>query len=107
MPGRQRPGETRGTRKRTHSLTAKERRLLRAALKGLRHRLGGWRHVSEAIGVPTNTLWGVSRGTDFGSMGIAQKVARLIGVPVTILLEGRLISTELCPTCGQAKREGH
>jgi hypothetical protein len=103
MPGRQQPGETRGTRRRTHALTEDERRLLRAVLKILRHFCGSWPRVSKAMGIPLNTLYGISKGKDFGSMKIAERAAKVAGVPVEALLEDKIISADLCPTCGQRK----
>jgi DNA-binding XRE family transcriptional regulator len=101
MPGRKRPGRFRGTRQRTPSLTDDERRLLRAALKGLRLRFGSWANLSTATGIPRHTLYAIARGTDYGSMCIAQRVAKLVGVPVTVLLGGGVYDADVCPTCGQ------
>lgn len=100
MPARRRPGDA-PARPYALQLTEPERQVLRAALKGLRHRLGSWRAVSEATGIPVNTLWGISRGTDYGSTRVAEKVARAIGVRVTVLLSGTVYDTDVCPTCGQ------
>jgi DNA-binding XRE family transcriptional regulator len=102
MPGRHGPGDpNRGLRQRVNNLTDDERRLLRAAIKNLRVRLGSWRALSEAVGLSENTLRGIAKGADFGSVKVALKVARVARIPVDVLLAGRIVPADRCPTCGQ------
>jgi hypothetical protein len=61
----------------------------------------GWLRLSEATGIPWETLRGVARGVDFGSGALAKKIARTYGVPFEWLLNGDVISADRCPRCGQ------
>jgi hypothetical protein len=54
-------------RKRELSLTHEQRQRLRAVLKNLRHGHGTWKRVAAITGISLNTLYGVSKGLDFGS----------------------------------------
>lgn len=83
------------------SLTDDERRRLRAAVKNLRREHGGWRSASEKSGIAYDTLTGISSGRDFGSMSLAEKVAKFTGVPVRHLLEGEPLPVDTCPLCKQ------
>ncbi len=88
-------------RQRRRSLSDDERQRLRAVLKNLRHLLGTWNRVSEATGVSVNTLCGISKGRDFGSMNVAVRAARAANIPVEHLLDGTLSSADRCRHCGQ------
>jgi hypothetical protein len=63
-------------RKKRPSLTEIERQRLRSVLKNLRHLYGTWKRVAEATGVSEDTLCGVAKGRDFGSMSVAVLAAR-------------------------------
>ena len=102
MSRRLSPGDPPRTKqRRTNSLTVGKPRLLRAALRNLRLKHGTWKALAALMGVSANSLWGISKGRDFGSMKIAVKAARLAGVPLTVLLGGKIVSADTCPTCGQ------
>lgn len=83
------------------SLTDAERQRLRAVLKNLRHAHGSWKRVAEITGVSLNTLYGVAKSMDFGSMNVAVRVARAAQMPVEHLLDGTLWSASHCRHCGQ------
>lgn len=53
------------------------------------------------MGVSINTLWGVSKGKDFGSMKLAELAARAAGVRVEVLISGEVHDVDVCPDCGQ------
>jgi hypothetical protein len=64
-------------------------------------RYGTWAAVADAMGVSINTLWGVSKGKDFGSMKLAELAARAAGVRVEVLISGEVHDVDVCPDCGQ------
>jgi hypothetical protein len=88
-------------RKKKPSLTEAERQRLRAVLKNLRHLHGSWNRVAEITGVNVNTIYGIAKSMDFGSMSVAVRVARAAKMPVEHLLDGTLWSANHCRYCGQ------
>jgi len=75
-------------------LTADEQKNVRAAIRFLRIRCGGWEQVAKALRSTKRTL---RRAT---SASIAFRVARFAGVTVDDLLAGRFPPPGACPHCG-------
>ena len=86
--------------RRSTDLTLTEQENVRAALRFLHTRLGGWREVAEAMKAHRPTLrdrmWG---RTVTG--GLAVRVARLAGAPLEEILAGRWPVPGTCPHCGR------
>lgn len=77
-------------------LTAEEQLNVRTALRFLRGRCGGWAAVAKALRTTENTLTNGSPP----SAGLSIRVARLVGVPVDDVLNGRYPAPGTCPHCG-------
>jgi len=75
-------------------LTTEERAHVRAAAQFLRARCGGWREVAKALRFSTDTV--KKRATPT----LALRIARLAGVGVDDVLEGRFPAPGTCPHCG-------
>lgn len=85
-----------------YSLTDDEVRHLRAALQNLRRKLGGWRAVAEATGIPRETVSQAGSAHDGRPHPmIAIKVARAARVSLEALLSGTIHDADVCPTCGR------
>jgi len=82
-------------------LTDKEQRHVRTALRFLRHRVGGWHPLADALGMRMDSLKKVvnARGRDVTAR-LAYGVARLTDASIDDLLAGRLLSSRTCPHCG-------
>jgi transcriptional regulator with XRE-family HTH domain len=82
-----------------------QRRMLGVALKTLKEaRYGTWRALADALQMPQGTLSQVMCGTT-GSMAMAYRVAVLAGVPVEVILSGKITVVGRCPECGQPMPE--
>jgi hypothetical protein len=79
-------------------LTDKEQRNVRAALRFLRHRAGGWQPVAATLERSTITLSMVAFGRRSANAELAFGVARVMGVSIDDLLSGGL---HICPHCGR------
>jgi hypothetical protein len=75
-------------RKGHRSLTDEQRRRLCDVIQSLRTKHGTWARLSEVTGVNAESLRGILKGTDFGSLSVAHYVARAAGVSVERILEG-------------------
>jgi len=85
-------------------LTSKEQANVRAALRFLRARCGGWVPLGKALGIKDTTASSVAgRGTVTAS--VAFRVARLAGVGVDGLLAGAFPPAGACPHCGHIKED--
>lgn len=92
-------------KKRAPTLSDAQRLRLRAAITSLRHQHGTWKRLAEVTGVSRHTLYGIAKGTDFGSVSIAFWIAKAAGVTLEHLLGDKLVAAaDLCPTCGQPRR---
>lgn len=81
-------------------LTITEQKHVRTALRYLRNRVGAWEPVADALGFKCDTIDKVvnQRGRSV-SPTMAFRVARLAGVTIDDLLEGRFLPGA-CPRCG-------
>jgi len=82
-------------------LTDKEQRHVRTALRFLRHRVGGWQPLADALGVKADTIGKVLRGGRAVTANLAYGVARLTDASIDDLLAGALLSPRTCPHCGR------
>jgi hypothetical protein len=83
-------------------LTLDEQKHVRAALRFLWARSGGWKPVAKALHTQPLTL--SVRGRPI-SASLAIRVARLAGVGVDDLLGGKYPPAGMCPHCGHQKDE--
>ncbi len=89
------------------SLTADERRHLRAALHNLRRAYGTWSCLADAMGVKLTTLARASRERNpQGSPAVALRAARAGGMSVEAVLSGKLTAAGQCETCGSRIGQG-
>jgi hypothetical protein len=84
-------------------LTGKEQRNVRAALRFLHHRAGGWPPVAAALERSAFTLSIVAAGRRPVCVELAYGVARATGTTLDVLLAGGL---GVCPHCGRHPDEG-
>lgn len=80
-------------------LTTQEQDHVRAALRFLRARFGGWQHVATALRFKVVTVQKVGTGLPV-SASMAVRVARLASVGLDALLAGEYPPAGACPTCG-------
>jgi len=77
------------------------RHMLAVAITSLKQsRFGTWRALAEALDMPQGTLHQVCAGRA-GSMALAYRVAALAGVPLDVLLTGKIVAADRCRECGQ------
>lgn len=80
-------------------LSAQEQAHVRAALKFLRARCGGWEPVAKLLRIRRDSLVAIS-GRERVSASIAVRVARLAEVGIDDLLTGKYPPAGSCPYCG-------
>lgn len=85
-------------------LTTQEQAHVRAALRFLRARCGGWEPLAKVLRMNKVTLRHVSSGKAT-SAALAFRVARLAGVGVDELLSGKYPPINACPHCGHVKAD--
>lgn len=84
-------------------LTAQEQQRVRAALKFLRARFGGWGQLAKAMKTKDTTLSNVAGGHKIVTPSMVFRVARLVQVGIDDLLAGRFPEPGTCPMCGHCK----
>ncbi len=82
-------------------LTDKEQRHVRTAIRFLRHKVGGWQPLADALDVKADSIGKVLRGARDVTAKLAYSVARLTDVSIDDLLSGALLSPRTCPHCGR------
>jgi hypothetical protein len=80
-------------------LTKEEQAHVRAALRFLRARCGGWKNVARVLRGSCITLRCAANGRPV-SASLAVRVARFAGVGVDEVLNGRFPPPGACPYCG-------
>jgi len=79
----------------------RDRQMLAVALTTLKqNRFGTWRALAEALDTAQGTLHAVCKGMA-GSMALVYRVARVAGVPVDVILTGKIVAADRCRECGQ------
>ena len=81
-------------------LTAEEQRNVRAAVRFLRVRCGGWVPLTKVLRLTRSTLQKVG-----ATPVVAFRVARLAGVSLDDLLTGKYPTPGTCPHCGMRKED--
>lgn len=81
-------------------LTDQEQANVRAAMRFLAIRCGGWKILAAALGLSKHTVRHVQKGEKGVSARMALRVARLASVPVDSLLDGDFPSPGSCPYWG-------
>lgn len=84
---------------RASDLTKDEQANTRAALRFLKARLGGWAPLARALRFGTGSLANFA-GRTAPSTKLVFRIARLAGVSVDDVLEGRFPPPGTCPHCG-------
>jgi hypothetical protein len=85
-------------------LTKEEEARVRAALRFLRTRVGGWAPLAKVLGFKETTIANVVGGRTV-SASLAFRVARFVKVSVDDLLAGNFPAPGACPHCGHVKTE--
>lgn len=87
---------------RLERLTPEQAANVRAALRVLRVRLGGWAAVGKAMGASPKAVehLGTPRGRQ-PTAGVALHTAAVAGVPVEEVLSGAWPKAGSCPMCGR------
>lgn len=80
-------------------LTSQEQAHVRAALRFLHRRCGGWEALAKALQVNRLTLAHAGNGSP-PSANLAVRAARLAGVSVDDVLTVRYPAPGTCPCCG-------
>lgn len=83
----------------TFDLTPAEQAHVRAALRFLRARCGGWKPLAQALRFKANSLAKVGSGR-VASASMALRIARLAEIGVDELLGGKYPPAGTCPHCG-------
>lgn len=80
-------------------LTEEERRHLQAALRNLKAAFGSWACLAAAMHVNLATLMQGAFTRGKGSALLAWRAAQASGIPVEVLLTGKLTEAGECPLC--------
>lgn len=83
-------------------LTEQEQGNVRAALRFLMIRAGGWKTLAAALGFSRHTMRHVKKGEKGVSPRMALRVARVAGVGVDDVIAGRFPTAGACPHCGKS-----
>lgn len=82
-------------------LTPEEQERVRAAMHYLRVRAGGWKPLAHALGFKAHTVRHVKGREKNVSPTMTLRIAKLAGVSVDDLLNGRFPHPGACPHCGR------
>jgi len=88
---------------RTIDLTNDEQTHVRAALRFLRVRCGGWMNVGKVLHYKDTSVANVASGQKAVSATLAFRVARVAKVGVDELLAGKFPPPGTCAHCGHCK----
>jgi hypothetical protein len=80
-------------------LSKEEEARVRAALRFLHTRVGGWAPLAKVLGFTETTLAHVSEGRTVIA-SVAFRIARFVKIPVEDLLAGKFPAPGTCPYCG-------
>ncbi|MBX3226357.1 MAG: hypothetical protein KIT84_44600 [Labilithrix sp.] len=84
----------------TEVLTLEEQDAVLRGLQFLRAKLGGWKNVAKLVRFKEPTLGDVAGKRRGVSPELAFRVAKVVGVSISDLLEGRWPEPGTCPRCG-------
>jgi hypothetical protein len=86
-------------------LSLAEQANVRALLRMLRVKLGGWKAVGLALPLSYSSLWEVTSGRAEVSATIAFRVAKVLDVSLHHVLTGEALPPGTCRHCGRAQDE--
>lgn len=72
-------------------LTPEESHAVKVAIRKVARAKGGYVALAVAIGIPTSTLYHAARPGSRPSPGLAIRLAAIAGVPVEVLLGGKVV----------------
>lgn len=81
-------------------LSPAEQEHVRALLRMLRAKLGGWASVGRALPLSYSSLWEVTSGRAEVSATIAFRVARMVDATISQVLTGQALPPGTCRHCG-------
>jgi hypothetical protein len=81
-------------------LTLKEQRRVRAVLRFLRWRYGGWRALAQLLHVSYANLKNMASKDSIGPT-LAFRIAKLADVKIDDVLTGEMLPKGTCPHCGR------
>lgn len=87
-------------------LTAEEQRHVRAALQNAIRAHGSFNALALALGMPRETLYGLSARRRSIQGTFAIRLAKVAGVSVESILTGAITEVNTCPTCGHRPGAG-
>jgi hypothetical protein len=79
------------TRSSALRLSPEETRAVKVALRKIAKAKGGYIALAVAIGIPSSTLYHAARPGSRPSPGLAIRLAAVAGVPVEVLLGGKVV----------------
>jgi hypothetical protein len=85
-------------------LTVKEQTNVRAALRFLRARCGGWASVSKVLRFKDTSLSAIATDTKPVSTTLVFRIAKFAKVGVDDVLAGRFPEPGTCPHCGHGPK---
>lgn len=91
---------------RTPELSEAERESVRAALRFLRRRFGGYRGLGKALGLQPDTVKKAAGKAGLPSAAMALRVAIVAGVNPAEVFDGRWPPAGACPLCGHVTEGG-
>jgi hypothetical protein len=89
----------------TTDLTTKQETTVRAALRFLRLRCGGWGPLAAAIGFKDTSLSAMATGHKSVTPKLTFRIARFAKVGVEDVLTGRFPGPTTCPMCGHVSEK--
>jgi hypothetical protein len=82
-------------------LSRDEQRNVLETLLGLRARFGNWLTVEQALPISHSQRVEMTSGRADVSTTIAFRIAKLLEVPITDVLQGLALGKPTCPHCGK------
>ena len=90
---------------RRSDLTPTEQEHVRAILRVLRAKLGGWHGVEKALPISHATMCNVIAGRAEVSASLAFRVAKAFDAPIGEVLTGKALPPGTCKHCGRSNEE--
>jgi hypothetical protein len=86
------------------TLTHPQQEKVKAALRNLRVRFNGWKHLSRALGLPQNSAEHLVLRNHVITGDVLVRVCKVGGLSVDQMLNTAPIDAGRCPSCGAVKR---
>lgn len=81
-------------------LTSDEQDNVRAALRFMRAQAGTWESLAKGLRTQARALSDIVAGRNGGTARLVYRLARVAGVGIDDVLEGRFPPAGVCPYCG-------